>query len=59
MARIFQVSLLLEEADHDLASNASTRLPAIAEFFLNRYVVAGYDPTEDSGYANLVRRIAE
>lgn len=59
MARIFQASLLLEEADHDLAANPSTRLPAIAQFFLNRYVAAGYDFVEDSGYGNLVSQVLE
>ncbi|MBI2544416.1 MAG: acyl-CoA dehydrogenase family protein [Candidatus Rokubacteria bacterium] len=56
MARIFQASLLLEEA---VAANPSTRLPAIAQFFLSRYVVAGYDPAEDSGYGNLVSQVLE
>lgn len=59
MARIFQASLLLEEADQELASHPSTALPAIAQFFLNRYVVAGYDPAEDSGYGNLVSQVLE
>lgn len=58
-ARIFQVSLLLEEADHDLATERSTPLPAIAEFFLNRYVLTGYDPTGDSGYGELIKQVLE
>ncbi|MBI4590384.1 MAG: acyl-CoA dehydrogenase family protein [Candidatus Rokubacteria bacterium] len=57
MARIFQVSLLLEETEHDLAADRPTPLPAVAELFLNRYVVAGYDPMEDAGYGDLVGRV--
>ncbi|MFQ5899283.1 MAG: acyl-CoA dehydrogenase family protein [Candidatus Methylomirabilia bacterium] len=59
VARIFQVSLLLEEADHELAANRPTPLPAMAQLFLNRYVVAGYDPMEDSAYGDLIRRVVE
>ncbi len=59
MARIFQVALLLEEADHDLVAKRPTSLPAVAEFFLNRYVVSSYDPTEHPGYGDLIRQVVE
>jgi len=59
MARIFQASLLLEEADHELSANRPTPLPAIVEFFLNRYVTADYDPLADSGYSELIRQLVE
>ncbi len=59
LARIFQVSVLLEEADHELGANRATPLPTIAQFFLNRYVVAGYDPVEDAGYGDLIRQVLE
>jgi alkylation response protein AidB-like acyl-CoA dehydrogenase len=59
MARIFQASLLLEEADQDLTANRATRLPAVARFFVGRYVEAGYDPAEDPGYGELIRQIVE
>ncbi|MBI4609258.1 MAG: acyl-CoA dehydrogenase family protein [Candidatus Rokubacteria bacterium] len=59
MARIFQASLLLEGADHDLAAKEPTPLPAIARFFVNRYVAAGYDPTEDSGYGDLIGQVVQ
>ncbi|KRT72254.1 MAG: putative Butyryl-CoA dehydrogenase [Candidatus Rokubacteria bacterium CSP1-6] len=59
MARIFQASLLLEEADQDLTANRPTRLPEIARFFVSRYVEPGYDPAEDPGYGDLIRQIVE
>jgi len=59
MARIFQASLLLEEADQDLTANRPTRLPEIARFFVSRYVEPGYDPAEDPGYGELIRQIVE
>lgn len=57
MARVFQVALLLEEADHDLAADRPTSLPAIAEFFLHRYVVSDDDPTDRPGYGDLIRQV--
>jgi len=59
MARIFQASLLLEEADQDLTANRPTRLPEIGRFFVSRYVEPGYDPAEDPGYGELIRQIVE
>ena len=59
MARIFQASLLLEEADQDLTANRPTRLPEITRFFVSRYVEPGYDPAEDPGYGELIRQIVE
>ena len=59
MARIFQASLLLEEADQDLTANRPTRLPEIGRFFVSRYVEPGYDPAEDPGYGDLIRQIVE
>jgi hypothetical protein len=59
MARVFQASLLLEEADRELAANRLTPLPSIARFFLNRCVAANYDPAEDPGYAGLIGEVVE
>jgi len=59
MARIVQVALLLEDAQHAVAEDGVGWLPAAAQFLLSRYVVPGYDPREDPGYPELIRQILE
>ena len=59
MARIVQVALLLDDAQHDGGNNGLGWLPAAAQFLLDRHVVPGYDPREDPGYPGLIRQILE
>ncbi len=59
IARIMQVSLLLEDAQHSAGEKGLGWLSAAAQFILNRYARAGYDPAEDRGYPELIRQILE
>lgn len=57
LARIVQVSLLLEDAQDEGAEPAVPWLGAAAEFLLRRHLLPGYEPMEDPGYRELVRRL--
>ncbi len=59
IARVMQVSLLLDDAQHAAGAKGLGWLPAAAQFILNRHVLAGYDPVEDRGYPELIRQILE
>ncbi|MBI2527963.1 MAG: acyl-CoA dehydrogenase family protein [Candidatus Rokubacteria bacterium] len=59
IARIVQVALLLEDAQHAGEGEGAGWLAAAAQFLLNRSVVPGYDPREDPGYPGLIRQILE
>jgi alkylation response protein AidB-like acyl-CoA dehydrogenase len=59
MARIFQVSLLLDDARHATGEDDLGWLPAAAQFLLDRDVARGRDPIADPAYPELVRQILE
>lgn len=59
IARIMQVSLLLEDAQHAAGEKGFGWLGAAAQLILNRHVLAGYDPAADRGYPELIRQVLE
>src|SRR5262245_27868439 len=58
MARLFQISLLLDDAEH-VTDDESGWLPAAAELLMNRYLTVGYDPMDDPRYPDHIRRLLE
>jgi alkylation response protein AidB-like acyl-CoA dehydrogenase len=59
VARIVQVSLLLEDAQHAVGEKGLGWLWAAAQLILNRHALAGYDPVGDRGYPGLIRQVLE
>jgi alkylation response protein AidB-like acyl-CoA dehydrogenase len=57
LARLFQVSLLLEDAERAGEASELAWLPAAAEWLLKREATAGYEPWDDPAYPGLIRRI--
>jgi acyl-CoA dehydrogenase len=59
MARIFQVALLLDDAQADAGEHRIGWLAAAAELLLNREGACGYDATTDPGYPALIDQVLE
>jgi alkylation response protein AidB-like acyl-CoA dehydrogenase len=59
IARITQVALLLDDAQHTAGDEALRWLPAAAQLLLNRHVRTDWDPVEDPAYPSLIREILE
>lgn len=59
IARITEVALLLEDAQHAAGERGLGWLGAAAQLLLNRHVLPGYDPAADSRYPELIRRVLE
>ncbi|MEK7701984.1 MAG: acyl-CoA dehydrogenase family protein [candidate division NC10 bacterium] len=59
VARIMQVSLLLEDAQHAAGEKGFGWLGAAAQLILNHHVLTGYDPAADRGYPELIRQVLE
>lgn len=57
MARIFQATLLLEDAQDATADDRIGWLPAAAQLLLNRDGASGYDPAKDPGYPALLHQV--
>ncbi len=57
VARIMQVALLLEDAQHAAGDEGLAWLPVAAEFLLKRHVLSGWEPDGDPGYAELIREV--
>ncbi len=57
MARVVQVALLLDDAQHARAEDEVDWLPDAARFLLDRFVTPGYDPREDPAYPALIDRL--
>jgi hypothetical protein len=57
IGRISQAALLIDDAQQMAGEEGLGWLGAAAEFLLNRYAVAGYDPTADSTYPGLVGQV--
>jgi hypothetical protein len=57
MARIFQATLLLEDAQEATADDATGWLPAAAQLLLNRDAASGYDPAKDPAYPALLHQV--
>ena len=58
IARLTQVALLLDDAQADASAGTVPWLGDAADLLLRRYVEAGYDPTTDGGYPDLIARLA-
>jgi len=59
IARIMQVALLLEDAQHAAGEKGLGWLGAAAQLLLNRHVLAAYDPVADRGYPEMIRQVLE
>ena len=57
IGRISQAALLLDDAQQTAGEEGLGWLGAAAQFVLNRYAVAGYDPTADPTYPGLVGQV--
>lgn len=58
LALVAQAALLLAEAHWELARGLATVKPDAAAYFINRHLVAGYDPARDESYLGRIARLA-
>lgn len=57
-ALVAQATLLLAESQWELARGLATVKADAAAYFINRHMVAGYDPARDEGYLARIERLA-
>ena len=54
-----QASLLLTEADDELAKGKSTAKPQAAQFFIQQHLLPDYDPIFDAGYDEQIHLLSQ
>jgi acyl-CoA dehydrogenase-like protein len=59
IARVVQVALLLDDAQHATDGPRISWLPATAQFLLQRFAASDYDAAKDPGYPELISQLLE
>jgi acyl-CoA dehydrogenase len=57
LSHIGQATLLLAEADWELTQGYPTIKPDVTTYYINKWLVKGYDPMEDEGYIGRLERL--
>lgn len=57
LSHIVQATLLLDEAQWEIAQGIATIKPDVLAYFINRRIVKGYDPLEDEAYVPRLERL--
>jgi len=57
LMRVVQATLLLHRAQWDIQHSLATDMPDVAELFIKRFLVSGYDPLDDAEWTTRLERL--